>query len=71
MLQPLADPEKGQGDPRPQHGGDVSHSSGQALARPSPTWGGERVPARPLSAVQLQVELCTRAYESRQKLNRH
>eukprot|EP00971_Amphidinium_carterae_P195257 3874568-Amphidinium_carterae.1 len=55
MLQALADPEKGHHVPPLRDQGAASHSLGQGLARPSPTWGGERVPARPGSAVAKAV----------------
>eukprot|EP00971_Amphidinium_carterae_P342431 6481738-Amphidinium_carterae.1 len=54
MLQPLGDPGKGQGGHCPRGGGGPSRSSGQELARPSPTRGGERVPARHVRVVELQ-----------------
>eukprot|EP00971_Amphidinium_carterae_P214660 4259959-Amphidinium_carterae.1 len=51
MLQPLGDRGKGQGGPRPRYGGGASLRVGEKLARPSATWGGERVPAPCPSAV--------------------
>eukprot|EP00971_Amphidinium_carterae_P220212 4371697-Amphidinium_carterae.1 len=61
MLLVLADPEKGHGEAHPRDRGAASRSSDRGLARHSPSTGGERVPAHPLSALMQSkaVELHT------------